>query len=44
MQEGEFTFTDSYEQTRVGDQLLQAVGVVRKGELFITGYRLRVTG
>ena len=44
MQEGEFAFTDSYEQTRVGDQLLQAVGVVRKGELFITGYRLRVTG
>ena len=43
MRQGEFTFTDSYQQTRVGDRLLQAAGVVRRGELFVTGNRLQVT-
>ncbi|MCA9124547.1 MAG: amidohydrolase/deacetylase family metallohydrolase [Planctomycetaceae bacterium] len=42
MREGEFCFTDSYQQTRVGEKLLVAATTVRRGEVLTGGGRLRM--
>jgi len=41
LHEGEFEFTDSYRQTRMGGQKLSAVGLVRKGNLATNSNRLK---
>ena len=41
LHEGEFEFTDSYRQTRIGGQKLSAVGLVRKGNLATNSNRLK---
>ena len=38
--EGEFDFTDSYDQIRTGSEKLTAVGIVRKGQLHLNSNRL----
>ena len=40
--EGNFVFTDSYQETRTGSQLLNAVGTVRRGKLVPGGGGLRM--
>ncbi|MEC9002735.1 MAG: amidohydrolase family protein, partial [Planctomycetota bacterium] len=40
--EGDFVLPDSYGQTRVGHQLLNAVGTVRRGEMVPGGGGLRM--
>ena len=38
--DGEFDFTDSYDQIRTGSEKLTAVGIVRKGQLHLNSNRL----
>ncbi len=38
--EGEFNFTDSYDQIRTGHKKLSAVGIVRRGKLHLNSNRL----
>ncbi len=40
--EGQFVFTDSYQQTRVGNELLTAAATIRRGELLPGGGGLRM--
>ena len=40
--EGEFVFTDSYQQTRTGNELLRAAATVRRGEIVPGGGGLRM--
>ncbi len=42
MHEGDFVFSDSYQQTRIGHQLLNAVGTIRRGEMVPGGGGLRM--
>ena len=41
-QEGKFVFTDSYEETRIGDELLIASTTVRRGRIVPGGGGLRM--